>query len=195
MTLATTTTPNGPAACGLTSTRTSSTPPTCPPHSPNSKAKTSLVETSQLPTNPATGTSASSPTATTTARCGTSSTTRRSQPVSVPTTPASWDILGEYEYATGNHVTISIDAPAPEFFGPAPGNLHWNGRNGWTDTTTGQLVAVLRHTVNTSQNELLLDAAWLENWLTTEQKSLIWVENTGKDVYRGMGSGGPTPAH
>ncbi|MAS53336.1 MAG: hypothetical protein CMJ44_01680 [Pimelobacter sp.] len=117
----------------------------------------------------------------------------RSEPVSVLTTPASWDILGEYEYATGNHVTISIDAPAPEFFGPAPGNLHWNGRNGWTDTTTGQLVAVLRHTVNTSQNELLLDAAWLENWLTTEQKSLIWVENTGKDVYRGMGSGKTHP--
>jgi hypothetical protein len=117
----------------------------------------------------------------------------RSQPLSVPTLPASWDILGEYEYATGNHVTISIDAPAPEFFGPAPGNLNWNGRNGWTDITTGQLVAVLRHTVNSSQNELLIDAAWLENWLTTEQKSLIWVENTGKDVYRGMGNGKTHP--
>ena len=117
------------------------------------------------------------------------------QPLSVPTSPASCDILGNYEYATGNHVTISIKAPAPEFFGPAPGNLHWNGRDGWTETTTGQLVAVLRHTVNAGQNELLIDATWLENWLTAERKSLIWIENTGKDVCRGMGSGRPTPEH
>lgn len=92
-----------------------------------------------------------------------------SQPLSVPTTPASWDILGEYEYAVGNHETISIAAPAPEFFGPGRGKLHWNGRNGWTDTTTGQLVAVLRHTVNASQNELLIAAAWLETGSLTKR--------------------------
>lgn len=116
-----------------------------------------------------------------------------SHPLSVPTSSASWDILVEYEYAAGNHVTISIKAPAPELFGPAPGNLHWNGRNGWTDTTTGQLIAVLRHTVNASQNELAVDATWLENWLTVEQMSLIWIENTGKDVYRGMARGDTSP--
>jgi hypothetical protein len=112
------------------------------------------------------------------------------EPLSVPSQPASWDILGEYEYAPGDHETISLDAPAPEFFGPAPGNLHWNGRNGWTDST-GKLIAVLRHTVNAGQNELLIDATWLEQWLIAERKSLIWVENTGKAVYRGMG-GAPT---
>lgn len=116
-----------------------------------------------------------------------------SQPLTVTTRPASWDILGEYEYAVGNHETISIAAPAPEFFGSVPGKLHWNGCNGWTDATTGQLVAVLRHTVNAGQNELLIDAVWLENWLTDEKKSLIWVENTGKDVRRGMGGGGTHP--
>lgn len=115
------------------------------------------------------------------------------QTLSVPTTPATWDILGEYEYAVGNHQNISIDAPAPEFFGQAPGNLHWNGRNGWTDTTTEQLIAILRHTVNSSENELLIDAAWLEAWLTAEQKSLIWIENTGKDIYRSMGRGDTHP--
>ena len=114
------------------------------------------------------------------------------EPLSVPTQPASWDILGEYEYAPGDHKTISLDAPAPKFFGPAPGNLHWNGRNGWTDNT-GQLIAVLRHTVNVGQNELLIDATWLEQWLTAEQKSLIWIENTGKDVYRGIGGGRTHP--
>lgn len=116
-----------------------------------------------------------------------------SQPLSVPTTPATCAILGEYEYAGGHHETISIEAPAPEFFGPAPGKLHWNGRNGWTAATTGQLVAVLRHTVNASQNELLIDAAWLENWLTAEHRSMIWVENTGKGVYRGTGGGTAYP--
>jgi hypothetical protein len=114
------------------------------------------------------------------------------EPLGVPTQPAAWDILGEYEYAPGDHETISLPAPAPEFFGPAPGNLHWNGRNGWTDNT-GQFIAVLRHTVNAGQNELLVDAAWLEQWLTTEGKSLIWVENTGKDVYRGIGGGDTHP--
>ncbi|MFS2282054.1 hypothetical protein V2S04_14670, partial [Microbacterium sp. OR21] len=79
-------------------------------------------------------------------------------------------------------------APAPEFFGPAPGALHWNGRNGWTDTR-GRLIAVLRHSVNVGQNELLIDADFLQDWLTAERKSLIWVENTGKDVYRQMGWG------
>ncbi|AII11476.1 ATP-binding protein [Rhodococcus opacus] len=113
------------------------------------------------------------------------------QPLHVPQ-PASWHITGDYEYATGDYETISVDAPAPEFFGTAPGNLRWNGRNGWTDTTTGQLVAVLRHTVNASQNELLVDRAWLENWLTTAKKSLIWIENTGKQVLLGIGAAGGT---
>jgi len=114
------------------------------------------------------------------------------EPLSVPTQPAAWHILGEYEYAPGDHESISLDAPAPEFFGPAPGGLHWNGRNGWTDNT-GQLVSVLRHTVNAGGNELLIEATWLEHWLTGEQKSLIWIENTGKDVYRGMGGGRTHP--
>lgn len=108
----------------------------------------------------------------------------------VPTQPAAWDILGEYEYAPGNHGTISLVAPAPAFFGQAPGKLHWNGRNGWVDDEDS-LVAVLRHSVNAGQNELLIDAGWLEQWLTAEQKSLIWVENTGKDVYRGFSGTGP----
>lgn len=107
-------------------------------------------------------------------------------PLSVPTRPAVWELLGENEYAPGNLETISFDAPAPEFFGPAPGALHWNGRNGWIDAS-GRLRAVLRHSVNVSQNELLMDEDFLRDWLTAERKSLIWVENTGKDVYREIG--------
>ncbi|WP_435299720.1 hypothetical protein [Timonella sp. A28] len=107
-------------------------------------------------------------------------------PLSIPTQPAVWGLLGENEYAPGNLVTISFDAPAPEFFGPAPGTLHWNGRNGWTDASD-RLIAVLRHSVNVGQNELLIDADFLRDWLVAERKSLIWVENTGKDVYQEMG--------
>lgn len=102
-------------------------------------------------------------------------------PLSVPTRPAVWELLGENEYAPGDLETISLDAPAPEFFGPAPGALHWNGRNGWTDTS-GRLIAVLRHSVNVGQNELLIDTDFLRDWLATERKSLVWIENTGKDV-------------
>lgn len=111
-------------------------------------------------------------------------------PLSVSTRPAVWELLGENEYAPGNLETVSFDAPVPEFFGSAPGVLHWNGRNGWTDTR-GRLIAVLRHSVNVGQNELLIDAGFLQGWLTAEQKSLIWVENTGKDVYREMGWASP----
>ncbi|MGO1539749.1 MAG: hypothetical protein ACTHZ9_05670, partial [Leucobacter sp.] len=107
-------------------------------------------------------------------------------PLSVPTRPAVWELLGENEYAPGNLETISFDAPAPEFFGPAPGALHWNGSNGWTNAS-GRLIAVLRHSVNVGQNELLIDVDFLRDWLTAEQKALIWVENTGKDVYLEMG--------
>jgi hypothetical protein len=113
-------------------------------------------------------------------------------PLSVPTRPAAWDILGEHEYAPGDHETISLDAPAPAFFGPAPGYLRWNGRNGWIDNN-GRLVAAVRHTVNSGQNELLIDSDWLEQWLVAEQKSLVWVENTGKDVFRGLGGGESYP--
>ncbi|NUL45367.1 ATP-binding protein [Cellulosimicrobium funkei] len=113
-------------------------------------------------------------------------------PLSVPTRPAVWELLGENEYAPGNLETISFDAPAPEFFGPLPGALHWNGRNGWTDTS-GRLIAVLRHSVNVGQNELLIDTDFLHDWLSAERKSLIWVENTGKDVYREMGWGTSHP--
>ncbi|MGK0721422.1 hypothetical protein [Leucobacter sp. W1478] len=113
-------------------------------------------------------------------------------PLIVPTRPAVWELLGENEYAPGNLETISFDAPAPEFFGPAPGALHWNGRNGWTDAS-GRLIAVLHHSVNVGQNELLIDTDFLRDWLTTERKSLIWVENTGKDVYRELGWGTSHP--
>jgi hypothetical protein len=34
-----------------------------------------------------------------------------------------------------------------------------------------------------------VDTDWLERWLTAEQQSLIWVENTGKDAHRGIGGG------
>lgn len=105
------------------------------------------------------------------------------EPLAVPTRPAAWRILGEYEYAPGDQETISLDVPAPEFFGPAPGELRWNGRNGWIDAR-GHLVAAVRHTVRAGQNELLLDADWLTQWLSAEQKSLVWVEITGKDAYR-----------
>ena len=108
-------------------------------------------------------------------------------PLSVPTRPAVWELLGENEYAPGNLANISFNAPAPDFFGAAPGRLHWNGRNGWTEAS-GRLIAALRHSVNVGQNELLIDADFLRDWLATEQKSLIWIENTGKDVYRDMGS-------
>jgi hypothetical protein len=110
----------------------------------------------------------------------------RADPISIPTRPAVWELLGENEYAPGNLETISFDAPAPEFFGPAPGTLRWNGRNGWADPTD-RLVAVLRHSVNLGQNELLIDSNWLQKWLAAEDKSLIWVENTGKDAYRELG--------
>ena len=112
--------------------------------------------------------------------------------LSVPTKPAAWDILGEYEYAAGGYDTVSLTAPAPEFFGPAPGNLRWDGRKGWV-SDTGGLVAVLRHTINTAENELLIDRDWLDQWLTANQKSILWVENTGKDVYRELGRGGAYP--
>ncbi len=116
-----------------------------------------------------------------------------SEPLGVHSHPASWDIVVDYEYATGDHETISIDVPAPEFFGSAPGNLAWNGCNGWTDVSDGKLVVTLRHSVNASQNELLIDTAWLGNWLTVTQKSIIWIENTGKDIYREMGGGSVHP--
>lgn len=113
-------------------------------------------------------------------------------PLSVPTRSAVWELLGENKYAPGNLETISFDAPAPEFFGRAPGILRWNGRNEWTDTS-GRLIAVLRHSVNVGQNELLIETEFLQAWLTTERKSLIWVENTGKDVYKEMGLSGSYP--
>lgn len=113
-------------------------------------------------------------------------------PLSVPTRSAVWDLLGEYEYAPSNLEIISFAAPAPELFGRAPGILRWNGRNGWTDTT-GRLIAVLCHSVNVGQNELLIETEFLQAWLTTERKSLIWVENTGKDVYQEIGWSGSYP--
>ncbi|MEU9867834.1 hypothetical protein AB0C87_08300 [Actinomadura sp. NPDC048021] len=114
------------------------------------------------------------------------------EPLTVPTQPAAWRLLGEYEYAPGDQNTISLYMPAPEFFGLAPGELRWNGRNGWTDQTS-QVVATVRHAGKLGQNELLVDAEWLERWLIAEQKSIIWVENTGKDVYRDLGSGDNHP--
>ncbi|WP_181722936.1 ATP-binding protein [Nocardia gipuzkoensis] len=104
------------------------------------------------------------------------------EPLTVPTQPAAWHFFAQYDYAPGDQNALSLDMPAPEFFGSAPGELRWNGHNGWTDHT-GQLVAIVRHTINADQNELLADANWLEQWLTEEQKSLIWIENTGKDAY------------
>ncbi len=54
-------------------------------------------------------------------------------------------------------------------------------------------MASVRHVVNAGQNELLVDATWLEQWLTAEAKSLIWIEVIGKDAYGSLGGGGGHP--
>ena len=44
-----------------------------------------------------------------------------SEPLSVPTTPATWDILGEYEYAPGNHDNhLHSPHPPPTSSAPLP---------------------------------------------------------------------------
>ena len=116
----------------------------------------------------------------------------RTDPLSTPIRSAVWELLGEYEYAPDNMTSISFDAPAPEFFGTTPGNLHWNGSNGWADLN-GRMVAILRHSVNESDNELLVDAEFLQAWLTSERKSLIWIQKTGKDVLGRVGWGASYP--
>ena len=91
-----------------------------------------------------------------------------SQPLSVPTTPAAWDILGEYGYARGT------TKPSPSTYllpsSSAPGAASSTGTAVTAGPNhTGQLVAVLRHTVNAGQNELLIAAAWLETGSLTKR--------------------------
>lgn len=104
------------------------------------------------------------------------------EPLTVSSQPAAVQLRGEYEYPPRGKNAICVYVPAPEFFGHPPGELRWNGCNGWTDIT-GQLVAIVRHVINLGKNELIIDAEWLERWLTLEKKSLIWVESTGKEMF------------
>lgn len=113
------------------------------------------------------------------------------EPLSVVSRRATWDFLGEHEYAPDELKTISLDVPAPEFFGSAPGGLRWNGRNGWVEET-GLQVATVRH-VGRGQNELLMDTDWLGRWLTAERMSLVLIENSAKEAYGGIGDASNYP--
>lgn len=116
----------------------------------------------------------------------------RTQRLSAPTSPANCDLLGEYEYAPDELSKVSLDAPGREFFGPAPGALRWEGRSGWVDES-GQVIAQARHVQGDRHNELLIDAAWLDQWLSDHDMALVWLELTGKDVYGGLRLSRSTP--
>ncbi|PZT79613.1 hypothetical protein [Streptomyces sp. AC1-42T] len=104
-------------------------------------------------------------------------------PFAVPTERASYEILGEYEYA-GTMETISLDAPAPKIFGSSVGSLRWDGQANWTDTAGG-VVASVRKVTGGGQNELVMDRKWLDDWLRATNMAMVWLETSGKDVYTG----------
>ncbi|MFD7625016.1 hypothetical protein ACFV7Q_03025 [Streptomyces sp. NPDC059851] len=104
-------------------------------------------------------------------------------PFAVPTERASYEILGEYEYA-GTMETISLDAPAPKIFGSSVGSLRWDGQANWTDTAGG-VVASVRKVTGGGQNELVMDRKWLDDWLCATNMAMVWLETSGKDVYTG----------
>ncbi|MGW0564663.1 hypothetical protein ACWDZ4_29670 [Streptomyces sp. NPDC003016] len=103
------------------------------------------------------------------------------EPFGVPTIATTVDILGEYEYSTVNR--ISLIAPAPILFGPAPGDLSWDGKSAWHDAE-GRPIAAVRNVFGEGQNELTIDRVWLEKWLEDHEMTIIWLELLGKDLLR-----------
>ncbi|MFF2438850.1 hypothetical protein ACFVU4_32640 [Streptomyces sp. NPDC058107] len=87
------------------------------------------------------------------------------------------------EYSTSPEPSPSLVMLGPEFFGPAPGALHWDGRHVWRDSRN-MPVAFVRQVIAGGQNELRVDAAWLNRWLAERDETLVWLEGTGKDILR-----------
>lgn len=112
----------------------------------------------------------------------------RQETFSVPTWLASRALLGEYEYSDSPN--LYFRAPAPELFGPAPGSLRWDGRSSWL-TTDGQVIATARSIFAGGQDELTMDRAWLDDWLSTNVLKIVWLETTDKDVVRDRLAGAP----
>ena len=110
---------------------------------------------------------------------------------SVPTAPATYDLLGEYEYAPDDLDGISLAAPAPVMFGSAPGTLRWDGQSSWA-SSDGLIIASAPH-VPGSRKELTIDRTWLTDWLQANALDVIWVEAIGKDVHTGRRDGSYTP--
>ncbi|MEU3747219.1 MULTISPECIES: hypothetical protein [Streptomyces] len=103
------------------------------------------------------------------------------EPFSVVTLPTTFALLGEYEYSPTSQ--ISLIAPSPRLFGPAPGQLRWDGARTWRDAA-GQSIATVRKVFGGGQNELLIDRAWLDAWLGDQDMTLVWLELLGKDILR-----------
>ena len=110
---------------------------------------------------------------------------------SVPTAPATYDLLGEYEYAPDDLDGISLAAPAPVMFGSAPGTLRWDGQSSWA--SSDRLIIASAPHVPGSRKELTIDGAWLTDWLQANALDVIWVEAIGKDVHTGRRDGSYTP--
>lgn len=105
------------------------------------------------------------------------------QMFSVPTIRASYDIVGEYEYAPEDLDPVSLDGPAPQMFGASPGTVRWDGCSGWVDNS-GRVIAQNRRALGSSgNNELTVDRAWLDGWLLSNGLAVVWIEMAGKDVY------------
>ncbi|MFI9834592.1 hypothetical protein ACIHIX_43705 [Streptomyces sp. NPDC051913] len=103
------------------------------------------------------------------------------EPFGVITLPTTFDLLGEYEYSPTSR--ISLTAPSPVLFGPAPGQLRWNGSRTWRDAA-GQNIAAVRKVFGGGQNELTIDRAWLDTWLGEQEMTMVWLELLGKDILR-----------
>jgi hypothetical protein len=103
------------------------------------------------------------------------------QDFSVATRVPTRRIIGEYTTSPGP--SPSVVMLAPEFFGPAPGSLHWDGRRVWRDPD-GAPVAFVHHVFAGGENQLTVNAAWLDKWLAERDETIVWLEGTAKDISR-----------
>lgn len=103
------------------------------------------------------------------------------QDFSVATRVPTRRIIGEYTTSPGP--SPSVVMLAPEFLGPAPGSLHWDGRRVWRDPD-GDPVAFVHHVFAGGENQLTVNAAWLYKWLAERDEPIVWLEGTAKDVPR-----------
>jgi hypothetical protein len=99
------------------------------------------------------------------------------------------EVYDDWEFDASREDTRSVLVPSDLFFTAA--ELTWNNRNGYIDAASGRSAFVDPSVDEIGPQALLVDRAWLLDFLERNELAIVWTVLAKKQIFRGHTRIGP----